>query len=92
VILVRANKKQNARERHTTMQIQTIIGENGRMPKLCRGGVCPAAVIAADGNAYLQGYELAEAEKNELAAPAGEGFVRIPLATLKKIAAQVATL
>ena len=74
------------------MTIQTIIGENGQMPKLCKGGLCPAAVIAADGNVYIQGYELADTEKYELAAPAGEGFVRIPFTVLKKIAAQVVNL
>ena len=74
------------------MTIKTIIGEHGAMPQLCKNGACPAAIVAADGNAYVQGYALAEAEKNELTAPAGEGFVRIPLATLKRIAAQVANL
>lgn len=73
------------------MRIQTIIGENGAMPQLCKGGACPAAIIADDGNAYIQGYELAAGEKSELAAPKGEGFVKMPLATLKRIAAQVAT-
>jgi hypothetical protein len=73
------------------MKIQKIIGENGAMPQLCKGGACPAAIIAADGNAYIQGYELAAVEKAALAAPQGEGFVRIPLATLKRIAAQVVT-
>ncbi len=74
------------------MKIDKIIGENGRLPHLCKGGGCPAAIVAADGNAYVQGYDLAEAERANLDAPAGESFVRIPLATLKKIAAQVANL
>ena len=74
------------------MTIEKIIGENGQMNSLCKNSSCPAAIIAADGNAYVQGYELADAEKGDLTAPAGEGFVRIPLATLKKIAAQVNTL
>lgn len=71
------------------MKITTIIGENGAMPQLCKGGSCPAAIIAEDGNAYVQGYVLAESENARLDAPVGEGFVRIPLATLKKIAAHV---
>lgn len=71
------------------MHIQRIIGEHGMLPTLCNSGSCPAAIIAADGNAYIQGYELAAGEKAALPAPAGEGFVRMPLATLQKIAAQV---
>jgi hypothetical protein len=74
------------------MKIELIIGENGQQPQLCKGGGCPAAIVAADGNAYVQGYNLAETERANLDAPAGESFVRIPLATLKKIAAQVANL
>lgn len=73
------------------MKIQKILGENGAMPQLCNNSACPAAIIADDGNAYIQGYELGRAEKSALVAPQGEGFVRIPLATLKKIAAQVVT-
>jgi hypothetical protein len=72
------------------MKIKQIIGENGAMPQLCKGGFCPAAIIAEDGNAYIQGNELTTDEKAGLTAPAGEGFVRMPLATLKKIAALVA--
>jgi len=72
------------------MTITKIIGENGVLPKLCNNGACPAAIIAEDGHAYIQGYELAPAEKTELSAPPGEGFVKMPLATLQKIAAQVA--
>lgn len=71
------------------MKIQTIIGENGRQSALCKSGSCPAAIIAEDGTAFVQGYELTEAEKAALSAPPGEGFVRIPLSTLRKIAAQV---
>ncbi len=74
------------------MKIETIIGENGVQPQLCKGGGCPAAVIADDGTVYVQGYDLAEAEKASLEAPAGENFVRMPLATLKKIAAHVVSL
>lgn len=73
------------------MKIQTIIGENGTLSQLCKGGSCPAAIIAEDGNAYIQGYELETAEKAALAAPQGEGFVRMPLAVLRKIAEQVVT-
>ena len=73
------------------MKIQKIIGENGAMPRLCKGGACPAAIIAEDGNVYVQGFELAPSEKSALTAPQGEGFVRMPLATLRKIAAQMVT-
>jgi len=72
------------------MRIQQIIGEHGAMPQLCGGGKCPAVIIGDDGNAYVQGYQLGAGENGELAAPAGEGFVKMPVATLKKIAAQVA--
>jgi hypothetical protein len=74
------------------MKIEKIIGPNGPVQQLCKGGGCPAAIIAADGNAYVQGYDLAEGERANLDAPAGESFVRIPLGTLKKIAAQIANL
>lgn len=59
------------------------------MPQLCNGGQCPAVIIGDDGNAYVQGYQLAAGESSELTAPVGEGFVKMPLATLRKIAAQV---
>jgi hypothetical protein len=74
------------------MKITTIIGEHGRMPQLCKNSACPAAIVADDGNAYVQGYLLAASENAELTAPVGEGFVRIPLAVLKKIATQVTHL
>ena len=72
------------------MRIHTIIGENGTMPQLCGGGKCPSVIIGDDGNAYVQGYQLGAGENAEFVAPAGEGFVKMPIATLKKIAAQVA--
>lgn len=71
------------------MTIKKIIGEHGAMPQLCKGGSCPAAIIADDGNAYIQGYELGAGEKAALTAPTGEGFVKMPLAVLRKIAAQL---
>lgn len=72
------------------MKIQKIIGEHGTLPRLCNNGACPAAIIADDGNAYIQGYVLESKESSQLTAPAGEGFVRMPLDTLRKIAGQVA--
>jgi hypothetical protein len=72
------------------MKIQKIIGEQGAMPQLCGGGKCPSVIIADDGNAYVQGYQLGAGDNAVLVAPAGEGFVKMPIATLKKIAAQVA--
>lgn len=71
------------------MQIQKIIGEHGVMPQLCNGGACPAAILTDNGHAYIQGYELEPSEQQSLTAPSGEGFVRMPLTTLKKIAGQV---
>ena len=72
------------------MKIKKVIGENGPMAQLCNGGQCPAVIVGDDGNAYVQGYHLAGSEAAALTAPVGEGFVRMPLATLRKIAAQVA--
>ena len=71
------------------MTIRKILGEHGPMEELCNGGLCPAAIIADNGNAYVQGYLLGPDAHKALSAPEGEGFVEIPLATLKKIAAQV---
>jgi hypothetical protein len=71
------------------MKIQTIIGENGVMPQLCGRGSCPAAILADNGDVFVQGYVPAPAEGAELTAPAGESFVRMPRATFEKIARQV---
>lgn len=71
------------------MTIQKILGENGPQQAMCSGGSCPAAIIADDGNAYVQGYIPGIEAANTLEAPEGEAFVCIPIATLKKIAAQV---
>ena len=71
------------------MKINKIIGENGILPQLCNNSACPAAVIADDGNVFIQGYVPEAAEQKELTAPKGESFVKMPLATLKKIANQI---
>lgn len=71
------------------MTIQKIIGENGTLPQLCASGQCPAAILADNGNVYVQGYALANAEGVTLTAPAGEGFVRMSRETFEKIARQV---
>ena len=71
------------------MTIQKIIGENGTLPQLCRGGACPAAILADNGDVFMQGFIPAPAEGAELTAPAGESFVRMPRATFEKIARQV---
>jgi hypothetical protein len=71
------------------MKIQKIIGENGALPMLCGSGQCPAAIIAESGDVFVQGYVPAPGEGAELAAPLGEGFVRMPRATFEKIARQV---
>jgi hypothetical protein len=72
-----------------TMTIRKILGENGPLSELCNGGSCPAAILTDGDSAYIQGYKLEKHEMGQLAAPSGEDFVRIPLSTLKKIAAQV---
>jgi hypothetical protein len=71
------------------MKIQKIIGENGTLSKLCNGGTCPAAILADNGDVFVQGFAPAAAESAELTAPAGESFVRMPRATFEKIARQV---
>ena len=59
------------------------------MSAMCASGACPAAILTEDNTAYIQGYKLKEQEKQQLYAPMGEDFVRIPLPVLKKIAAHV---
>jgi len=71
------------------MTIQKIIGEHGVQQQLCRGGLCPAAIIADNGDVFVQGFVPAPAEGAALTAPIGEGFVRMPRATFEKIARQV---
>ena len=71
------------------MKIQTIIGENGKLPQLCNQGACPAAILADNGDVFIQGYVPAPSEEAVLAAPSGESFVRMPRATFEKIARQV---
>ena len=71
------------------MTIKKIIGENGEMPQLCGQGACPAAILADNGDVFVQGYVPAPAEGAQLTAPNGESFVRMPRATFEKIARQV---
>jgi hypothetical protein len=71
------------------MKIQKIIGENGAMPQLCGRGQCPAAILADNGDVFVQGYVPASSESAELTAPQGEGFVRMSRTTFEKIARQV---
>ncbi len=71
------------------MKVERIYGEHGPMSSMCKRGACPAAVVTDDGNVFVQGYQPAEAEAQILSAPEGEGFVKMPLETLRKIARQV---
>jgi len=71
------------------MKIQKIIGEDGTLPQLCGRGSCPAAILAENGDVFVQGYVPAPAEGAALTAPNGENFVRMPRATFEKIARQV---
>jgi len=71
------------------MTIKKIIGENGTLPQLCGNGQCPAAIIADNGDVFVQGYVPAPAENAVLTAPMGESFVRMSRATFEKIARQV---
>jgi hypothetical protein len=59
------------------------------MPQLCGRGSCPAAIIAENGDVFVQGYNPAPSEGAVLTAPTGEGFVRMPRAVFEKIARQV---
>jgi hypothetical protein len=71
------------------MKIEKIISETGILPQLCGNGACPAAVLADNGDVFVQGYTLAPGESAELTAPAGENFVRMSRTTFEKIARQV---
>ena len=71
------------------MKIQKIISENGVLPQLCGRGACPAAILADNGDVFVQGYIPASAESVELTAPNGESFVRMSRTTFEKIARQV---
>lgn len=70
------------------MHIHKVIGERGAMP-LCKNGACPAAVLVLGGHVFIQGYLPQPAESAVLGAPAGEGFVRMPLETFRQIAGHV---
>lgn len=74
------------------MTIQKILGENGPMAEVCTGGACPAVIATDDGNAYIQGYIPGREASDAITLPEGEAIVRIPLATLKKLAAQLPSL
>jgi hypothetical protein len=82
-------KKTDESKNKNNMKIQKIIGENGTLTQLCARGSCPAAILAENGDVFVQGYVPAPAEGVELAAPNGEGFVRMSRATFEKIARQV---
>lgn len=71
------------------MTIKTIIGPNGTMPQLCNGGACPAAILAENGDVFVQGYLPTTTENAVLTAPSGESFVRMSRETFAKIAKQV---
>ena len=71
------------------MKITKIIGENGAMEKPCNNASCPSAILTEEGDVYIQGYVLEAAEAGAFTPPAGEGFVKMPLATLRKIAARL---
>ena len=70
------------------MKILHVFGERGPQP-LCKKGACPAAVLTDDGQVFVQGYQPATDESAALGPPPGEGFVKMPLATFRKIASQV---
>lgn len=59
------------------------------MSELCTGGACPAVIATDDGNVYVQGYIPDSEASGTITVPHGEAIVRIPLMTLKRIAAQV---
>ncbi|MBL9170346.1 MAG: hypothetical protein JNN07_21600 [Verrucomicrobiales bacterium] len=71
------------------MKIKYVLWGHGPIIQACNNGACPGAHITEDGHAIIQGYELTEAEKSAVPLTPGEGFVKMPLKTLKRIAAQV---
>jgi hypothetical protein len=71
------------------MKIQKIIGEKGVQSQLCGRGSCPAAILAENGDVFIQGYIPASDEASVLGMPEGETFVRMSRATFEKIARQV---
>lgn len=71
------------------MNITKIIGEHGAMPTLCKSGMCPAAILADNGDIFVQGYQPSQDENTALTAPTGESFVRMSRTTFEKIAQQV---
>lgn len=71
------------------MKIKYVLMGQGPIAQACNNGACPMAHITDDGHAIIQGYELTEAEKSAVPPTPGEGFVKMPLKTLKRIAAQV---
>jgi hypothetical protein len=81
--------EQETQKNKNIMTIQRIIGENGELPKLCGRSACPAAIIAENGDLFVQGYNPAADESAQLTAPTGESFVRMPRAVFEKIARQV---
>ena len=60
------------------------------MTKPCNNAACPSAILTEEGDAYIQGYELDNEERRAFSPPNGEGFVKMPLRTLRKIASQIA--
>ena len=74
------------------MIIKRIIGENGPMSELCTGGACPAVITTHDGNVYVQGYLPGSEASEAIKLPEGEAIIGMPLAVLKRIAAQVSEL
>ena len=71
------------------MTIQKIIGEHGEMPQLCNGGTCPSAILVDGDAVIIQGYVPSPDERAQLIKPAGEDFVKMPLAVFERIARHV---
>jgi len=71
------------------MQIQRIVGENGVLPHLCNNAACPAAILTAEGDVFVQGYLPNEQQAQALTAPPGEGFVRMSKETFQRIVQQL---
>jgi hypothetical protein len=71
------------------MHIQRIIGERGPLPALCNNSACPAAILTAEGDVFIQGYLPDEQQAHALTAPAGEGFVRMSKETFQRIVQQL---
>lgn len=71
------------------MKITRIIGIDGTMPQQCSGGCCPSLIETNSPDIVIQGYTLSKEERSALSNPEGEDFIKMPVATLQKLMANM---